>query len=39
VARADESAKAAYEAELLKVVEAVAAGLENGTQSERRKTA
>ncbi len=39
VARADEGAKAAYEAELLKVVEAVAAGLENGTPPERRKTA
>jgi TetR/AcrR family transcriptional repressor of nem operon len=39
IARADEDVKTAYEAELLKVVEAVAAGLENGSLSERRKTA
>lgn len=39
VARADPDTKAAYEAELLKVVEAVAAGLSNGTLPARRKTA
>ena len=39
VARADRDTKAAYEAELVKVVEAVAEGLSNGTLSARRKTA
>jgi TetR/AcrR family transcriptional repressor of nem operon len=39
VARADRDTKAAYEAELLRVVEAVAQGLSNGTLSARRKTA
>ena len=39
VARADRDTKAAYEAELLKVVEAVAEGLSNGTLAARRKTA
>jgi TetR/AcrR family transcriptional repressor of nem operon len=39
VARADRGTKAASEAELLKVVEAVAAGLPNGTLPARRKIA
>jgi len=39
VARADRGTKAAYEAELLGVVEAVAGGLPNGTLATRRKTA
>jgi TetR/AcrR family transcriptional repressor of nem operon len=39
VARADHDTKAAYEAEMLKVVEAVAEGLEHGTLPARRKTA
>jgi TetR/AcrR family transcriptional regulator, transcriptional repressor for nem operon len=39
VARADRDTKAAFEAELLKVVEAVAGGLSNGTLPARRKTA
>jgi TetR/AcrR family transcriptional regulator, transcriptional repressor for nem operon len=39
VARADQDTKAAYEAEMLKVVEAVAEGLRPGTLSERRETA
>src|SRR6266700_3683430 len=39
VARADRATKAAYEAELLGVVEAVAGGLPNGTLPARRKTA
>lgn len=39
VARADRDTKAAYEAELVKVVEAVAEGLSNGTLAARRKTA
>jgi len=39
VARADRDTKAAYEGELLKVVEAVAEGLEHGTLPVRRKTA
>jgi TetR/AcrR family transcriptional repressor of nem operon len=39
VARADRDTKAAFEAELLKVVEAVAEGLSNGTLPARRKTA
>jgi len=39
VARADRDTKAAYEAELVKVVEAVAEGLSNGTLATRRKTA
>jgi TetR/AcrR family transcriptional repressor of nem operon len=39
VARADRDTKAAYEAELVKVVEAVAQGLSNGTLPARRKTA
>ena len=39
VARADRNTKAAYEAELLGVVEAVAEGLPNGTLPARRKTA
>ena len=39
VARADRDTKAAFEAELVKVVEAVAQGLSNGTLPARRKTA
>jgi AcrR family transcriptional regulator len=39
VARADPDTKAAYEAELLEVVEAVADGLPKGSPAERRKTA
>jgi TetR/AcrR family transcriptional repressor of nem operon len=39
VARADRATKAAFEAELLGVVEAVAEGLPNGTLPVRRKTA
>jgi TetR/AcrR family transcriptional regulator, transcriptional repressor for nem operon len=39
VARADRATKAAYEAELLGVVEAVAGGLPNGALPARRKTA
>ena len=39
VARADRDTKAAYEAELLGVVEAVAEGLSNGTLPARRETA
>jgi TetR/AcrR family transcriptional repressor of nem operon len=39
VARADRDTKAAFEAELVKVVEAVAQGLPNGTLPARRKTA
>jgi TetR/AcrR family transcriptional repressor of nem operon len=39
VARADQDTKAAYEAEMLKVVEAVAEGLRPGTLQERRETA
>ena len=39
VARADAGTKAVYEAELLRVVEAVAGGLSNGTLPARRKTA
>jgi TetR/AcrR family transcriptional repressor of nem operon len=39
VARADRDTKAAYEAELVKVVEAVAEGLSNGTLAARRRTA
>jgi TetR/AcrR family transcriptional repressor of nem operon len=39
VARADRDTKAAYEAEMLKVVEAVAEGLKHGTLPARRKTA
>jgi TetR/AcrR family transcriptional repressor of nem operon len=39
VARADRDTKAAYEAEMLKVVEAVADGLKHGTLPARRKTA
>jgi len=39
VARADHDTKAAYEAEMLKVVEAVAEGLKRGTLPARRKTA
>jgi len=39
VARADRATKAAYEAELLGVVEAVAGGLPNGTLPARRKAA
>jgi TetR/AcrR family transcriptional repressor of nem operon len=39
VARADHDTKAAYEAELLKVVEVLAGGLPNGTLPARRKTA
>jgi hypothetical protein len=39
VARANADTKAAYEAELLKVVEAVADGLQHGTLPVRRKTA
>lgn len=39
VARADRATKTAYEAELLKVAEAVAEGLPNGTLPARRKTA
>jgi TetR/AcrR family transcriptional regulator, transcriptional repressor for nem operon len=39
VARADPDTKAAYEAELLKVVEAAAEGLPKGSPAERRATA
>jgi TetR/AcrR family transcriptional repressor of nem operon len=39
VARADHDTKAAYQAEMLKVVEAVAEGLRRGTPAARRKTA
>ncbi len=39
VARADHDTKAAYEAEMLRVVEAVAEGLTHGTLPRRRKTA
>jgi TetR/AcrR family transcriptional repressor of nem operon len=39
VARADQDTKAAYEAEMLNVVEAVAEGLRPGTLPERRETA
>ncbi|MGZ3250318.1 MAG: TetR/AcrR family transcriptional regulator [Croceibacterium sp.] len=39
VARADRQTKAAYEAELVRVVEAVADGLPKGTLAARRKTA
>jgi AcrR family transcriptional regulator len=39
VARADRQTKAAYETEMLKVVEAVAEGLRHGTLPARRKTA
>jgi TetR/AcrR family transcriptional repressor of nem operon len=39
VARADRQTKAAYEGELVRVVEAVAEGLPNGTPAARRKTA
>lgn len=39
VARADRQTKAAYEGELVRVVEAVAEGLPNGTLAARRKTA
>ena len=39
VARADSDTKIAYEAELLKVVDAVANGLQHGTLAARRKTA
>jgi TetR/AcrR family transcriptional regulator, transcriptional repressor for nem operon len=39
VARADDETKAAYEAELLKVVEAVASGLRHGSLAKRRETA
>ncbi len=39
VARADRGTKAAYEAELVRVVEAVAEGLPNGTLTVRRRTA
>src|SRR5665647_406280 len=39
VARADRPTKAAYEAELVRVVEAVAEGLPKGTLAARRKTA
>lgn len=39
VARADAVTRADYEEELLKVVDAVAAGLRHGTLAERRKTA
>jgi TetR/AcrR family transcriptional repressor of nem operon len=39
VARADHDTKAAYEAEMLTVVEAVAEGLTRGTLPERRKSA
>jgi TetR/AcrR family transcriptional repressor of nem operon len=39
VARADRDTKAAYEAELVRVVEAVALGLSNGTPAARRRTA
>jgi TetR/AcrR family transcriptional regulator, transcriptional repressor for nem operon len=39
VARADRDTKAAYEAELVRVVEAVARGLSKGTLAARRKTA
>jgi TetR/AcrR family transcriptional regulator, transcriptional repressor for nem operon len=39
VARADKTTKRAYEAELLKVIEAVALGLPNGTLPARRQSA
>lgn len=39
VARADRHTRAAYEAELVRVVEAVAVGLPKGTLAARRKTA
>jgi TetR/AcrR family transcriptional repressor of nem operon len=39
VARADRDTKAAYEAEMLKVIEAVAEGLKHGALPARRKTA
>ena len=39
VARADSDTRAAYETELVRVVEAVAQGLSNGTLAARRKTA
>ena len=39
VARADDETKAAYEAELLRVVDAVAEGLPDGTLPQRRKAA
>ena len=39
VARADRQTRAAYEGELVRVVEAVAEGLPNGTLAARRKTA
>ena len=39
VARADRDTRAAYEAELVRVVDAVAQGLANGTLAARRKTA
>lgn len=39
VARADRQTKAAYEGELVRVAEAVAEGLPNGTLAARRKTA
>jgi TetR/AcrR family transcriptional regulator, transcriptional repressor for nem operon len=39
VARAGHNTKAAYESEMLKVVEAVAEGLKHGTLPARRKTA
>lgn len=39
VARADRQTKAAYEGELVRVVEAVAKGLPDGTLAARRKTA
>ncbi len=39
VARADDETKAAYEAEMLRVVDAVAEGLSDGTLPQRRKTA
>jgi TetR/AcrR family transcriptional repressor of nem operon len=39
VARADRDTKAAFEAELHRIVEAVAEGLSNGTLPARRKTA
>lgn len=39
VARADRDTRGAYEAELVRVVDAVAQGLSNGTPSARRRTA
>lgn len=39
VARADDETRAAYEAELLKVVDAVAGGLRHGNLAKRRQTA